>query len=77
MHPAPAMYVIRVKGHMGPALAAAFHGMASRQHEGQTVLTGRLDQAALYGVLAEMEALALELIEVRRVTAGPDVTEAG
>jgi hypothetical protein len=33
---------------------------------GNTVLTGRLaDQAALYGVLAEAEALGLELIEVR------------
>ena len=26
------------------------------------------DQAALYGVLAEIEALGLELIEVRRIT---------
>jgi hypothetical protein len=32
------------------------------------VLTGVLaDQAALYGVLAEAEALGLELIEVRRL----------
>jgi hypothetical protein len=32
------------------------------------VLTGVLaDQAALYGVLAELEALGLELIEVRRL----------
>lgn len=32
------------------------------------MLTGMLpDQAALYGVLAEAEALGLELIEVRRV----------
>ena len=35
---------------------------------GDTVLTGVLaDQAALYGVLAEAEALGLELIEVRRL----------
>jgi hypothetical protein len=32
------------------------------------VLTGALpDQSALYGMLAEIEALGLELIEVRRV----------
>ena len=32
------------------------------------MLTGALaDQAALYGVLAEVEALGLELIEVRRL----------
>jgi hypothetical protein len=35
---------------------------------GDTVLTGVLaDQAAVYGVLAEAEALSLELIEVRRL----------
>lgn len=35
---------------------------------GDTVLTGVLtDQAAVYGVLAETEALGLELIEVRRL----------
>ncbi len=35
------------------------------------MLTGVLaDQAALYGVLAEAEALGLELIEVRRLPPG-------
>jgi hypothetical protein len=35
------------------------------------VLTGVLaDQAALYGVLAEVEGLGLELIEVRRLPSG-------
>ena len=35
---------------------------------GDTVLTGVLaDQAAVYGVLAEAEALGLELIEIRRL----------
>jgi hypothetical protein len=34
---------------------------------GETVLTGRIqDQAALHGVLAQIEALGLELIEIRR-----------
>jgi hypothetical protein len=33
-----------------------------------TVLTGLLDQSALFGVLAEIEALGLELIEVRQLT---------
>jgi len=32
-----------------------------------TVLTGVLDQSALYGVLAQVEALGLELIELRRL----------
>jgi hypothetical protein len=34
------------------------------------VLTGSLaDQAALYGLLAQIEALGLELLEVRRLDA--------
>ena len=40
----------------------------ARPEGGDTVLTGMLaDQAALYGVLAEAEALGLELIEVGRL----------
>jgi hypothetical protein len=31
------------------------------------VLTGLLDRSALYGVLAEIEALGLDLLEVRRI----------
>jgi len=39
-----------------------------RTRVGNTVLTGVFaDQAALYGVLAEIEALGLELIEVRHL----------
>jgi hypothetical protein len=30
-----------------------------------------VDQAALYGALAEIEALGLELIEIRRLPPGP------
>jgi hypothetical protein len=32
------------------------------------VLTGLLDQSALYGVLAEIEALGLDLLEIRKLT---------
>ena len=32
------------------------------------MLTGRLDRSALYGVLAEIEALSLDLLEVRQLT---------
>jgi hypothetical protein len=31
------------------------------------VLTGLLDRSALYGVLAEIEALGLDLLEVRQL----------
>jgi len=59
---APALYMIRVDGHLGAMMLSGFPGMMP-QHEGtHTVLTGWLDQSALYGVLAEMEALGLVLI---------------
>jgi hypothetical protein len=42
--------------------------MRSELRGGETVLTGSLeDRSAVYGVLAQMEALGLELLEVRRV----------
>jgi hypothetical protein len=66
MDPAPARYVIRVNGHLGATLLGAFPEMAWRQQGRETVLTGVLDQAALHGVLTEIESLGLELIEVRR-----------
>jgi hypothetical protein len=65
--PGPQLYHIRVRGRLGQTICSAFPGLAARVEGGDTVLTGMLaDQAALYGVLAEAEALGLELIEVRR-----------
>jgi hypothetical protein len=64
----PQQYEISVRGHLGETILSAFPGLRA-QHSGQgTVLTGALpDQAALYGVIAEIEALGLELLEVRRL----------
>ncbi|HTX25947.1 MAG TPA: hypothetical protein VME19_02880 [Streptosporangiaceae bacterium] len=67
MDPAPALYTIRIRGRLGATLLSAFPALASRQHGAHTVLTGPLDRSALYGVLAEIEALGLDLIEVRQV----------
>ena len=64
---APALYVIRVDGQLGAMTLSAFPGMTPQQRGKHTVFTGWLDQSALYGVLAEMEALGLVLVEVRRV----------
>ena len=61
-------YQIRVRGQLGQTIRSAFPALRARAEGGDTVLTGVLaDQAALYGVLAEAEALGLELIEVRRL----------
>lgn len=66
-HRGPTQYVIRVRGILSDTLLAAFPGLGSRAERGDTVLAGALpDQAALYGVLTKVEALGLELLEVRR-----------
>jgi hypothetical protein len=67
MDPAPALYMIRINGHLGATVLSAFPAMASRLQGPETVLTGLLDQSALYGVLAEVEALGLDLLEVRQL----------
>jgi hypothetical protein len=60
-------YEIRVRGLLGGTLLGAFPGLRARAHGGETVLTGPLaDQAALHGVLAQIEVLGLELLELRR-----------
>ena len=66
--PQPQRYEIWVRGHLGETVRSAFPALRAQPRGVDTVLTGPLpDQAALYGVLAEMEALGLELLEVRRL----------
>ena len=68
MDPAPAWYVIRIHGHLGATVLSAFPALVPQRHGAHTVLTGLLDRSALYGVLAEIEALGLDLLEVRQLT---------
>jgi hypothetical protein len=68
MDPAPARYAIRIHGHLGATVLSAFPALVSQRHGADTVLTGVLDRSALYGVLAEVEALGLDLLEVRQLT---------
>jgi hypothetical protein len=70
MDPAPALYVIRINGHLGATVLSAFPALAPRRHGAHTVLSGMLDRSALYGVLAEIEALGLDLLEVRQLSPG-------
>ena len=69
MDPAPALYVIRINGHLGATVLSAFPAVAAHHHGAHTVLTGLLDRSALYGVLAEIEALSLDLLEIRQLSA--------
>jgi hypothetical protein len=64
---APAMYTIRVDGLLGATALSAFPRMTPERQGKHTVLTGWVDQSALYGVLAEVEALGLVLLEVRQL----------
>jgi hypothetical protein len=64
-------YQIRVRGRLGRTMLAAFPGLHAQTQGEDTLMAGPLaDQAALYGVLAQIEALGLELLEVRRLPGG-------
>ena len=66
--PRPQLYEICVRSRLGDMLRSAFPALEADTRNDDTVLTGILaDPAALYGVLVELEALGLELVEVRRV----------
>jgi hypothetical protein len=49
-------------------MLSAFPALAPHHHGAHTVLTGLLDRSALYGVLAAIEALGLDLLELRKLT---------
>jgi hypothetical protein len=64
----PQHYEIRVRGRLGPTMLRAFPALTAHPQGGDTLLQGRLqDQAAVYGLIARLEALGLELLELRRV----------
>ena len=77
MDPAPALYMIRINGHLGATVLSAFPALAPHHHGAHTVLTGLLDRSALYGVLAEIDALGLDLLEVRHLIQDPELLEPG
>jgi hypothetical protein len=61
-------YMIRIRGRLGATALSAFPTMGSEVQGGETVLTGSLeDRSAVYGVLAQIEALGLEILELRQV----------
>ena len=72
---APALYTIRINGHLGAMMLSAFPAMVPQWRGEETVLTGLLDRSALYGVLAEIDALGLDLLEVRQLDPDPGSPE--
>ena len=72
----PGLYTIRIKGTLGPTVLSAFPSMACELKRGETTLTGLLeDRSAVFGVLAQIEALGLELLELRQIGARPKSPE--
>jgi hypothetical protein len=64
----PQRYEIRVRGHLGAAMRRAFPALNAEIEDRDTLLRGALpDQSALHGVLSQIEALGLELLELRRL----------
>ncbi|HEY0346388.1 MAG TPA: hypothetical protein VGC59_17180 [Solirubrobacteraceae bacterium] len=74
----PGVYAIRIKGRLGATALSAFPSMVSELKGSDTVLTGVLeDRSALFGVVAQIEALGLELLELRQIRAQPAAREPG
>jgi hypothetical protein len=64
----PVSYQIRIRSRLGRTIRAAFPTLRAEEQDEDTLLAGVLaDQAALHGVLTQIEALGLELVEVRRL----------
>jgi len=62
------LYEIRVASHLSSNWAARFEGLSMRHEpEGETVLSGMLDQAALHGVFVKIRNLGLYLISVNPI----------
>jgi len=64
----PCLWEIRIKGRLGATALSAFPSLVAELRGGETVLIGLLeDRSAVFGTVAQVEALGLELIEIRRV----------
>lgn len=60
-------YEIRVKGHLDERWMRYFEGLEILlQADGETTVTGLMDQSALHGILNRIRDLGLELISVQR-----------
>ena len=68
-------YEIRVRGPIGPTMMQAFPTLSASRSGHDTLLTGTLpDQSALYGVIHQLEALGLQLLELRPLPTGDSQT---
>jgi hypothetical protein len=61
-------YEIRIRGRLSDTLLARFDMLQSDVERVETVLHGPVrDQAELHGIIERVQALGLELVEIRRL----------
>ena len=72
----PAVYRIRLKGHLDADWAGWFGGLTiTLAEDGETLLTGPVvDQAALHGLLKKVRDLGMPLVSVCPVKPAPPTT---
>lgn len=58
------VYQIRIKGQLGDQWTEWFEGLTVTWADGDTVLTGAVDQAALHGLLKKIRDLGMPLVSV-------------
>ena len=64
----PAVYQVHVKGVLDPSWSDWFDGFTITSAEGYTELTGQVaDQAALHGILTQLNNLGLAILSMRQV----------
>ena len=63
-----ASYEIRIRGRVTEPLLSSFENMSSKLEPVETVLSGwSRDDDEVHGILDRIQALGLELVEVRRL----------
>jgi hypothetical protein len=65
------MYEVRVAGVVPPTCLLDMQALTLAPNQVNTVLYGLADEAALYGLLARLRSLGLEVVEVRRISSPP------
>jgi hypothetical protein len=68
------IYQIRIRGQLGDRWTDWFEGLTVTRTDGDTLLTGAVDQAALHGLLKKVRDLGMPLVSV--IPLEPDETNA-